>query len=77
MLKQIIYRELPLYARLYLWPQSRRQLWSTGYHPLPDPQGNGGHRANLIRGDEVYVDRLVVKGFGRETNRNLPLPQRP
>jgi|TARA_B110000495_G_C22984550_1_gene579140 manganese-dependent ADP-ribose/CDP-alcohol diphosphatase len=26
---------------------------------------------------EVYADRLVVKGFGRETNRDLPLPQRP
>ena len=22
---------------------------------------------------EVYPDRLVVKGFGRETNRDLPL----
>ena len=26
---------------------------------------------------EVYPDRLVVKGFGRETNRDLPLPPRP
>ena len=26
---------------------------------------------------EVYADRLVVKGFGRETERELPLPQRP
>ena len=26
---------------------------------------------------EVYTDRLVVKGFGRETERELPLPQRP
>ncbi|MDA0725428.1 MAG: metallophosphoesterase [Verrucomicrobia bacterium] len=26
---------------------------------------------------EVYADRLVVKGFGRETNRDLPLPKRP
>jgi manganese-dependent ADP-ribose/CDP-alcohol diphosphatase len=26
---------------------------------------------------EVYADRLVVKGFGRETNRDLALPKRP
>ena len=26
---------------------------------------------------EVYADRLVVKGFGRETERDLPLPKRP
>ena len=26
---------------------------------------------------EVYADRLVVKGFGRETNRDLPLPANP
>ena len=26
---------------------------------------------------EIYADRLVVKGFGRETNRDLPLPKRP
>jgi len=25
----------------------------------------------------VYADRIVVKGFGRETNRALPLPKRP
>ena len=25
---------------------------------------------------EVYADRLVVKGFGRETNRDLPLLNR-
>ena len=26
---------------------------------------------------EIYADRLVVKGFGRETERELPLPKRP
>ena len=26
---------------------------------------------------EVYTDRLVVKGFGRETERSLPIPRRP
>ncbi len=26
---------------------------------------------------EVYADRLVVKGFGREKERELPLPKRP
>ena len=26
---------------------------------------------------EVYADRLVVKGFGREMDRDLPLPKRP
>ena len=26
---------------------------------------------------EIYADRLVVKGFGRETNRDLPLPAKP
>ncbi len=26
---------------------------------------------------EVYADRLVVKGFGRETNRDLALPKHP
>jgi hypothetical protein len=26
---------------------------------------------------EIYADRLVVKGFGREKERELPLPKRP
>jgi len=26
---------------------------------------------------EVFADRIVVKGFGRETERDLPLPKRP